>query len=284
MTNTKTIKTTLHHYCFDINNKEGAAKWKQLKEDLQFMLPRQMHSHSGGYQPITCNNSSEDIILETSCLFNNQWNEAATETRKGRRLFDWYLEYRLTGKHIKQGHWIEQNQEMQDIRDNTKKCGYCGNMTVEDLEFCPKCIGSEYLDKESLRLTRFRPISKRDSRYPELTEEELATLLPLYEVAQGLGKEKREEQALSKARIKVANLVPEAERKAAGLVIKAQKETEAYTWLLDNKYRELNNVIYYDHKDTFSFGWSKPLSAQEKSRLETLLTEFPFDWEFSKNY
>ena len=278
----KAIQTTLHYYCFNIHNADEKTAWEALKEKLADILPRQMHSHSFGNQPITFKNTSETVQLETSCLFDNQWNEAADGDKKGRRLFDWYLEYRLQGKHIKQGHWLEQNQEMKDIRDNTKKCGYCGHMTTEDNEFCAECIGSPYLEEKDLYLTRYRPVSERPRLFPKLTEREKALLIPMWETAQGLGKISREAAATSKARQKVAALVPDAEKKAAKLLVEAQKKKEAYTWLLDNKFRCIGNVIHYNHKDTFCFGWSKPYSKEEKAELTELLKDFPFKWEFDK--
>jgi hypothetical protein len=216
------------------------------------------------------------VALSTSSLFDNQWNE---EGGKNRRLFDWYLEYRLSGTHIKQGHWLEQTKGMIDIRNNTKKCGYCGNMTTGTEEFCTKCIGSEYLEEKDLYLTRYRPVSERPRQFPELTAGEKALLLPLYETAQGLGKANREALAHSKARKKVADLVPEARKKAAKLVEEAEKKTVAYTWLLDNKFRNLDNVIHYTHTDIFSFGWRKPYGKEEAAELRELLQDFPFNWE-----
>lgn len=277
------IKTTLHHYCFDTAKTEDAAAWAALKEKLAPMLYLQMHSHSGGNQPITYRNESQEVELDPKCLFDNQWNEAAKGDFKGRRLFDWYLEYRLSAKRIKQGHWLEQTQEMTDIRNNTKKCGYCGNMSTGPEEFCGKCLGSEYLERDNIYLTRMRPVSERPRQFPKLTPEEEAVLSPAYEIAQGLGAEEREKKAHSHLRKKIAALIPEAMAKSIQIIEEAKKKTEALTWLLDHKYRDIDNVIYYSHTGKFSFGWRNKLSKEQVEELNELLVDFPFDWEVSKN-
>ena len=84
--------------------------------------------------------------------------------------------------------------------------------------------------------------------------------------------------ALSKARKKVAALVSEAQVKAGALIFEAEKKTTAYTWLLDHKFRELDNVIYYSHTDKFCFGWREPYGA-DASVLRESLEGFPFDYE-----
>ena len=272
------IKTTLHHYCFDINYPDQKAAWGALKKQLAPILYLQMNAHSGGNQPITRRNDSEAVELEVKHLFDNQWNEIAVGDKSGRRLFDWYLEYRLTGQHIKQGHWLEQTQEMIDIRNNTRKCGYCGAQSTGPEEFHTACLGSQYLKQGEIYLIRMRAVSERPRQFPKLTEAEAAVLVPAYEVAQGLGAEEREKKAHSLLRKKVAALVSEAQVKASALIFEAEKKTTAYTWLLDHKFRELDNVIYYSHTDKFCFGWREPYGA-DASVLRESLEGFPFDYE-----
>ncbi len=54
------------------------------------------------------------------------------------------------------------------------------------------------------------------------------------------------------------------------------KELEAFEWLISND-MDYKNVIYYDHTDTFSFGWNEPI--QDKEALESSLDGFPFKYE-----
>ncbi len=51
-----------------------------------------------------------------------------------------------------------------------------------------------------------------------------------------------------------------------------------YEWLFRNNI-SLLNLIYYDHKSVFSFGWRKELDYDTTEALREALEEFPFKWE-----
>lgn len=89
------------------------------------------------------------------------------------------------------------------------------------------------------------------------------------------------ERENAKLRQKVANLVPDVMEKAQKAVEEAQTKTEAFTWLLDRFYRDLDNVIYYTHTGRFCFGWRVPIKGnqEEYNKLCELLEEFPFDYD-----
>ena len=274
-----TLKTKLHYYCFNTDTPEGAKAWTELKEKLAPIAARKMHSHSGGDQPLTHRNETQETELDPSFLFSNQWNE--TESAGNRRLFDWYQQYRLSGKNWKQGHYLDITPEMDHIRAHTLTCGYCGKYVREGEPHgwhCAQCLGSEYIKPTDLKMLRLEPVSaKRD--YRELTDTERAEILPKYNEAQGLGLVSREAAAKSKARQKIARLVPDAEAKAAQDIANAKTETAAYTWLLDHGVNILDNVIFYDHTRRFCFGWRTPLTATEKSALLDVLCECHFDYD-----
>ncbi len=278
------MKTKLHYYCFNTQDQEQAEQWQALEHKLADTHKRHQ-SHSGSPQSITNKNETETIQLDPSFLFNDQWNEEQrSPSISGRRLFDWYLEYRLEGKNIKQGHWLELTPEMIEIRDTTVVCGYCGKYApVGEHVFCPHCLGNEYLEEKQLLLLRMLPVSrdKFTVELPELSTKERAELLPKYKTAQGLGKQKRDEMEQSKNRQSVAALIPEAEAKAKEAVQGAYIKTEAYTWLLDHELNILDNVIYYDHKKVFCFGWRNSLSGEEKEKLSHSLAGFPFVYELN---
>ena len=82
-----------------------------------------------------------------------------------------------------------------------------------------------------------------------------------------------------KNREKVADLLKDARASAKREIETAKIKTEAYTWLLDNGFTDLDNVIYYNHTKTFCFGWRNSLSDKEKSKLLDILCEFPFEYE-----
>jgi len=271
------MKTILHHYYFNINNLNQAEAWSELRNRLSGDKRYYCLEVLAEPSKTTFGNKSEEVELETKHLFSNQRN-----TKDGRRVFDWYLAV-FPNRGVKQGHYLEITQEMEDIRNHTYKCGYCGAEYLDPEQvFCDKCLGNEYLHEDDLCLLRLRPVANHNPKYPQLTEAEAAWLRPAYLKAQGLGKVTREEAARSLLRKKVAALVPEAEAKAARLVVNARLQEEAFTWLLDREFREIDNVIHYDHTRVFCFGWRRQLSNEEKEELKKLLEDFPFKWEFHK--
>jgi hypothetical protein len=273
------MKTILHAYYFDLDTRQGkragdGEAYKAMCDMLRAqglkvfasIRPKSTDSH---YLPVL----DGEIELETKHLFSNQWN---TPTH---RVFDW-AEDVVPNRSIKMGHWLEQTEEMRAIRANTATCGFCGHQEpVGQNQFCPKCIGSEYLKRSDVYLLRMLPINQDSRTRAFLTDEEARKILPRYEHAQGLGVAARTEAKLSKRRQRIADLMPEAHKKAADLIANARLETDALTWLMDNGYRDIENVIYYPHTQKFGFGWRTPLDAAEVSALLDIITEFPFMYE-----
>lgn len=273
------MKTTLHYYHFNVREPKQAQAWADLKRRL-----KKTHRlfHALGKNPGQ-SGGEEQVVLNPEHLFSNQWIEAG---EGGRRLFDWYMQYLPDLPDIKRGYYLDITDEMRQTREETYKCGYCGNQYVKpEQTFCDKCLGSEYLEEKELHLLRLVPVAgdhTGDNVRPGLTDEERQALVPLYREAQGLGKISREQEKKAILRQKVAALVSEAEKKAKALVEEAITEQEAYTWLLDHGYRDIDNIIYYDHSKTFSFGWLRSIPEDQKQELVELLKDFPFPWEWAK--
>lgn len=268
------MKTTIHYYRFNLDNTDERTQYEALRDQLQQTHGDLFFNVLASSRDARIRGNSSDVVeLETKCLFSNQWN-TATE-----RIFDWY-EGIYPNRRIKAGHWLAQTQEMVDIRNNTYQCGYCGAMYGHS-GFCDKCLGSEYLKAAELYLLRLLPISSTGGHREQLSDLESAELLPKYNDAQGLGVQARTAEKLSKLRQKVANLIPDAEESARKAIEEARTKTEAFTWLLDHLYRDLDNVIYYTHTGRFCFGWRTSIknNRAEYGKLCELLEDFPFDYD-----
>lgn len=285
MNNTKTntagarthLETTLHRYRFDVSKPEDkeqyAAMVARIKKDGGKARGKWMNAWGGdGKRERSKDNTSETVQLETSCLFDNQWN---SETE---RLFDWYEEYpALIGKQFKIGHWLEITPEMAAARTECRKCGYCGKqygplheMPVPADGFCRACLDSPYLKEADLHLLRLLPLTDRRARLP-LSADERAALLPIYVERQTTGSDSRAKARRDKERADVLKKY-ESETSAA------TTERDGLLWLWD-KGLSLDNVIYYSHTGTFSFGWRSPVSESVKSRILDVISEFPFPYE-----
>lgn len=277
-----TIKTVIHAYRFDVKVPAEKAAYQELRAKLKDG-PHLMESWGGAsHYAFVADIDGQEIELETECLFDNQWNTApiAGHSENGLRVFDWAQDAAvLIPANIKQGHYLEQTDEMREVRRNTDKCGYCGKQepAAKGYVFCPHCIGSQFLTVKDLPMTRMRPVCDSGPRRKEsapLTEAEKAYLLPLYREAQLHGNTERDKARIAKERKDIAAKFEKAVRVAT-------EERDGYTWLMDHGIRT-DNVIYYSHTETFSFGWRTPIDAELETELLGELEGFPFAYEIKR--
>jgi len=164
------IKTTIHKYRFNISKEEDKRSYKELCKRLKRSRKKLVFLD---YSPPSDLEDGAILELETEFLFDNQWNT------KGLRVFDW-AEGLFPNKNIKEGCYLEINDEMIHIRNTTLKCQYCGKQkTCEESGFCDSCLGSPLLKKKDLHLLRMLPISHTKPQ-KDLSKKELAFILPKY--------------------------------------------------------------------------------------------------------
>jgi hypothetical protein len=264
------MKTIFHAYRFDTQNPEQSAAYEKLREQMKSKGIKQFHAFGNYYLPEL---DGKELTLDTAFLFANQWN--AEVLTNGLRVFDWAEEHQQYQPNIKRGHWLEITDEMQAIRRETKKCGYCGKNyapgTAKDLVFCSACLDSPFLKENDLYLLRLLPVADEDNKRMPLTDTERAALLPVYIEHQTTGANSRAVEATKKLRAEIENKFTSAIRNATD-------EHDGMLWLLDHGVN-IENVIYYSHTSMFSFGWRSPVSASVKSHLLDVLCEFPYAYE-----
>jgi len=274
------MKTKLHHYRFssgsdpaykamcaeiEANGPEGRGHW------MHCLAVPGTSGHKNG--------EVEEVELDPSHLFENQWNEKGGGNR---RLFDWY-EGIYANRNFKSGHWLEITAEMTAARANTLKCGYCGKHygpyhEPAPGEFCTACLDSAYLKEGELHLLRLLPLVGLQDR-AKLSDAERAALLPLYVSRQTTGADSRAKARRDKQR---ADVIADYAKDSAN--IKAEHDGKLWLW---EKGFDLDNVIYYNHTGKFCFGWRSPLSDSVVSKLLDVISEFPFPYEIkgeSKSY
>lgn len=275
----KTIQTKIHSYWFNIANETECTAYNALVEKLRATPGRGSWMNSwGGKETRSHGNGTVTVLLETSCLFGNQWNtsEDSPEPFRNFRVFDWYEEYLPCGNSkIKTGHYLDITEEMIRIRQTVLQCGYCGKLYAEGKRgFCSSCLDSPYLKETELHLLRLVPIVESfGANRAELTPEESAELLPLYVVRQTTGNESRAVKAKQNTRRRIEEKYQKEKQNT-------ETEYKGFIWLLDHDVN-VENVIFYNHTGKFSFGWRQPLEPAVKSKLLDLLCEFPFEYEFA---
>lgn len=269
--NTRTLKTVLHYYQYDISKPGQAAAYQELCEVLKsngltcfdtISIDRPSTWYDMRIKPL----NGQVIELETAYIFNNQWNTAPTSTDdQGLRVFDW-AEAIYPNSKIKEGQYLDITDEMREIRENTYKCGYCGkNYYNPNALWCEDCISSEYLKEEDYRLLRLVSVSN-DGKW-KYKDTPPADLVEKIKDAQRIARLNRLEKDKRQDRINI-----EKKREAA------ETEYQAFKWLIEHD-QDVKNVIYYNHTGRFCFGWREPLTEAEKSRLLDVLCEFPFDYD-----
>lgn len=271
-----TLKTTIHSYFFDTRNTEEKVAYSELAAKLNETNGKCFETWGGNGSHFDRRFiGGLDIELDTSSLFNNQWNTAPIEgvSDKGIRVFDWAQDYPINfDERIKRGHYLVITDEMREIRRNTLKCRYCGKMepAAKGYVFCPHCRGSEYLKEEDLHLTRMMPVDD-DSDCPKLSEAERAHLVPLWKEDQITGNSARGKSRMAKARQQVADYYSESIRKA-------EFKRDVATWCLDHGMMP-DIAIAYDHTGRVCFGWSKPVDAATLSQLLNVVSELPWSYD-----
>lgn len=264
-----TLRTILHTYRFDVSKPDEAIEYAELQTRLKGSQPHLMNCLAAPFGKEWKPEDSAILELETSHVFSNQWN---TDTR---RVFDWYQPIYPNAR-LKAGYWLEQTAEMQECRRNTLTCGYCGHhkQAAQGYEFCPDCLGSEYLKPTELHLLRLKSAAQFMPTREPLTEAEAARLMPEYEEAQRTSKATTgaaRGKALRERIIKTCRLTIE----------KAKTEMEGKLWLIDHGL-SIENVIYYSHTGRWCFGWRDPLTDDYRSRFLDVASEFPFDYDIKE--
>lgn len=281
-----TIETILHAYNFDTLTPEGLADWQAFKAERKASGARIMGPvWHDGREDLSFDGAT--IALDPAHLFDNQWN-ATAPGGKGFRAFDWLLHAEQSHpsqvigapRGIKRGYWLELTPEMQRIRAETLKCGYCGHQhpIAAALVFCPDCIGSKCLTPKDFPLTRLAPVARGHDKgaRPDLSEAEAAERLALWTEAQREGAKTRAGAKLTKFRASV-------EAKAAKAKASAETERAGMLWLLDHDLGGLacDNVIYYSHTGRFGIGWRTKLDGSLAHEIMGQLSDggFPFPYD-----
>lgn len=267
------MKTIIHYYKFNLKEAAEAEAYRALSEKLRgiglklfdgISLDRDiLKYYTEKIKPL----DGQLIDLDTSYIFNNQWNTGPVATsEQGLRVFDWGEEIVTINRYLKMGMWLEQTDEMKYLRDHTYKCGYCGALHVDpSYDFCDKCLDSEYLKEGDLPLLELRPVSKEDEKREKPIPK---ALVVRYKEVQQIARKARLDKHKAD---KIQSMQQEKEN--------LEHEHAAFTWLIENDL-DFDNVIFYAHLKTFSFGWRTPYSKEQAESIRKVLeTGFPGKFE-----
>lgn len=228
-------------------------RYKELREKLKDRKRFRVWDLDGTGNGVV----SGEYHIQTNHLFNNQ-----STTAEGFRIFD-FADYSRHPdvRDMRYGHYIEDISELEEARAVRAKCGYCGHSEDHAAgQWCPKCRGSEYLKPEDYRLLQMLPVSSDEKRDEE----------PPADVIASIDQEQRKASA-ARAEKAIANKIASLEQDQ----LNAQHEIDfiracVAAGILSH---ELNNMIYYSHKNRFNFGWREPISTDQAESIEKRLKD-----------
>lgn len=197
--------------------------------------------------------------LDEKHLFDDQVN-----TTCGKRVHDWadYMPY-VSYTKPRWGHYIENLDELNDLRRTYFKCGYCGH-TDKVGGWCEKCRGSQYLTPDHFHLLKMRQLTTKPKKH---------------EVPKLVLKDIEEQQAATATRLAekdLADTFKQLEQKKRNAEIEIEFRRYCISKGLNNV--TLQNLIYYPHTKTFNFGWRNTLNAAQITDIKSRLGDTP-DWK-----
>ena len=261
------MKTTLTSYRFNTLNPEESKQYNDLVDHLKATPGRAPifdvigTAHAMPFKPV-------EIELETSFVTHNQWNTTDDSPNLPKqRVFDWYENISPSAKNYKQGHYLEITDEMRAIRQDTKKCGFCGkHYFLPTQPFCTACLSSEYLKEAELDLLQLMPAGAPMSEKRQLPDKDYAEL-------QGLWLEAQTELSLKKLdkfKLKIKQDHSDAIRKA-------NIRYNGYLKLIQIN-APASEAIFYDHTETFTFGWQSALDTEVAKAILSKLKQANFPY------
>ena len=254
------MKIKVKKYYYNLSNEEEAKAYQELKDRMEARGTKLFDCISSGEKSGQIEGEFE---LEEKFIFNNQCNAGDF------RVFDWYGHI-YPNRKIKDGHYIESGpgfDYLQNLRRTTKVCGYCGKQypkATEHQSWCEKCLGSQYLKEDELRLLKLKHIASNGSRETELPPDWLV------EKYHNMQREAR-----------TARLEAEKSRKLADCqkqIESAKIEYEGFKQIIEAGL-SFDNCIYYNHTGRFCFGWRTALTEAEKIEIGDKLKNFTFEYD-----
>lgn len=254
------INLKINKYRLDISKENEAKQYEDIKaicKELKYKLFDVINPTKHYLKDLPL-----EGLVDTEFLFENQYS------LENHRIHDWY-EAIYPNKSIKEGYYLTGDiEKLNEFKAAHYACGYCGaRYQGHDAPiFCNKCLDSEYLKEDQLKLLVLQPIKGKKRNFKENDE-----LLKAYKHAQD--KTTQDYMTKHKARFdeKAKQLQIDCNKKIESLAY----ETACQIEVLKNGI-DIDNLIYYSHKNQWVFGWNKPLTDNEKEKLSKTDLSFKY--------
>jgi hypothetical protein len=245
----KEIKITIKHITDDnVTEVENITKDKGLQA---------FHSLSFQFSKVP----EGEYIVETEHMFNNQYNVRGIngEEKKNLRIFEYCRmlndsTYRGRGdlKPTNIGYYIAEGiEEIRAYQNRITHCNYCGAQYIDSKQkICDKCLDSKYLEPDNYKLLWLTGLNEKykSEELPAGTVKKIKRLQKERAI-----KDLKKQRAEYVLRLMVKKIDSEAEFNFKHLLIDAEFSV-----------KELENLIFYTHSNTFCFGWRESIQDKEK--------------------
>lgn len=254
------IKVKLIRYDLNMDEEKDRKEYKKIQDRCKKLGYKLFNYIAMGEK----NEIPEgEYEIDTSCLFDTQYNTIKTKEHRGYRIHDW-LEPIYPNRRLKKGYYLENTEELKKLLSVTYECKYCGKQYTQEeatkVKYCKKCRGSDYLKEENYNLIILTKIGNKASK-GKLPDEVIKDIKEQQ-------KETFKQQIFKSNKDKLYSLQQDIEE--------AKVEYQGYLWLVEH-YISIENVIYYSYKKTFCFGWKEPI--KNRKELEKQLKDFKWKFE-----
>jgi len=243
------IKVTVNYYRLDTSKVDQCKEYNELKTRLKkegYKLFDSISMTSYDAKVKFFNDiRNKTFEVDTNYIFDNQFNTVKTESHSGYRLFDWKEEI-YPNKSIKEGYFCTGIEALNELRQKTYHCNYCGKQYNENIGYCKSCLNSQYLEENQIHLLEVTEIGKKYKN----TKTSKA-LLKEYNKVQKIARLKKLEESKAQKLDSIKKDIAASKTK-----YKIFKEIIKLNVSIDN-------VIYYKHNDSICFGWRTPLQITE---------------------
>jgi hypothetical protein len=280
----ETVSAKLHYW--DLSSSETSDEFSARVASLvDTMAPvvfiTYPSSGSKDYQGAARSHNNKEVVLETSFLYENQWNSRTPNAR----FFDFVMYENFGLGAITYAHALELSEEAINARRSAYKCSFCGRLyrgidsDLDPIEhegtyFCSSCCGSKYLKDEEHFLLTLAPV-KSDigdslawvkAYWEERGIEPSSIFLPESIPARKKQLDDLEKKRIANTKASYAARIHNLEKEAKIKIFIAEKGIDPYL------------AIVYPHTDPNCavFGWNEKLSQKEWEKIQEKLKDAPF--------